>query len=89
MQLRCHPPLASAVGALEVLKMGGAIAGEDQVIVDLARASLEQAAGYVAQFQRVARVVTKNTPIGPSLDLTPSTWQHDGDPPVIPSESYR
>ena len=61
--------LAVALGCVELLQSQGGL--PDQVL-DLLRGasrSLDAAAGHIEQMQRVGRVVVKETPAGPSLDL--------------------
>ena len=61
--------LALPVGALELLKEDPALLPHLRQIVEEAGAGLASAAGHVRQLQHVVRIQTKETPVGPALDL--------------------
>jgi GAF domain-containing protein len=61
--------LALPVGALELLKEDPALLPHLRQIVEEAGAGLASAAGHVRRLQQVIRIQTKNTPVGPALDL--------------------
>jgi DNA-binding response OmpR family regulator len=61
--------LALPVGALELLKEDPALLPHLRQIVEEAGAGLAAAAGHVRQLQQVVRIQTKETPVGPALDL--------------------
>ena len=61
--------LALAVGIVELLQVRLELPPELSEALDDAAAGLAQAEQHVKQFQAIARVETKNTPVGPSLDL--------------------
>jgi CheY-like chemotaxis protein len=61
--------LALPVGALELLREDPALPPHLGEIVDEAGAGLQSAAGHVRRLQQVVRIQTKETPVGPALDL--------------------
>jgi CheY-like chemotaxis protein len=61
--------LALPVGALELLKEDPVLPLHLRQIVDEAGAGLAAAAGHVRRLQQVIRIQTKETPVGPALDL--------------------
>jgi PAS domain S-box-containing protein len=61
--------LALAVGALELIQDRVALPAELQRLVVDASATLDVAVSHIRQFQQVVRVETKQTPVGPALDL--------------------
>jgi len=61
--------LVLAVGALELLETNAAMAAPLRELLQSARASLGTAADHIQQLQRVVRVETRDTPLGPALDL--------------------
>jgi len=61
--------LALPVGALELLKEDPALLPHLRQIVEEAGAGLASAAGHVRRLQQVVRIQTKETPVGPALDL--------------------
>jgi hypothetical protein len=64
--------LAVTVGALDLLRTRGDVPAPVLDLLDQALAGLSAATGHVAQLQQVQRVVTRETPAGPSLDLDKS-----------------
>jgi CheY-like chemotaxis protein len=61
--------LALPVGALELLREDPTLPPHLGQIVDEAGAGLQSAAGHVRRLQQVVRIQTKETPVGPALDL--------------------
>ena len=61
--------LALPVGALELLREDPALVPHLRQIVEEAGVGLASAAGHVRRLQQVVRIQTKDTPIGPALDL--------------------
>ena len=61
--------LALPVGAMELLKEDPALLPHLRQIVEEAGAGLASAAGHVRRLQQVVRIQTKDTPVGPALDL--------------------
>ena len=61
--------LAPAVAQLELLRRRGDLPPQLRPILDDVAAGLDAAVRHVAIFQRVRRVATKETPVGPALDL--------------------
>ena len=61
--------LAVTVGTLDLLRARGDVPPPVLELLDQALAGLSAATGHVEQLQRVQRVVTRQTPAGPSLDL--------------------
>jgi signal transduction histidine kinase len=61
--------LAVAIGLLDLLRDRTELPDNAQDLVTAVMESLESAARHVAQFQDVTRVATRETPVGPSLDL--------------------
>ncbi len=64
--------LVVPVGTLEVLQYQASLPPDLRDLVNSAVAALVNATQHIQQFQRVVRVETRNTPIGPSLDLARS-----------------
>jgi hypothetical protein len=69
--------LQMPVSTLELLDRELEISPDLRVFLDRAKADLLAATQHVTQLQRVVRVETKDTPIGPTLDLERSTKQDD------------
>jgi CheY-like chemotaxis protein len=61
--------LALPVGALELLKEDPGLLPHLRQIVEEAGDGLASAAGHVRRLQQVVRIQTKETPVGPALDL--------------------
>ena len=61
--------LALPVGALELLKEDPTLPLHLSQLVEEAGAGLASAAGHVRRLQQVVRIQTKETPVGPALDL--------------------
>lgn len=61
--------LAVTVGMLDLLRARGEVSVQALEMLDQALAGLSAATSHVDQLQRVQRVVTRETPAGPSLDL--------------------
>jgi CheY-like chemotaxis protein len=61
--------LALPVGALELLREDPTLPPHLGQIVDEAGAGLQSAASHVRRLQQVVRIQTKETPVGPALDL--------------------
>ncbi len=61
--------LATPVGAIDLLREQATIPAHLRVLIDEAAASLADAQQRILQFQRVVRIETKETVVGPSLDL--------------------
>jgi PAS domain S-box-containing protein len=71
--------LTVVAGALELVQLQGHLSSELRALVESANGQLDDAARHLAQLQQVVRVTTKNTPVGPSLDLDRSVQP---EPPV-------
>ncbi|MFN8636788.1 MAG: response regulator [Chloroflexota bacterium] len=65
--------LALPVGALELLREDPGLLPHLRQIVEEAGAGLAAAAGHVRRLQQVVRIQTKETPVGPALDLERSS----------------
>jgi CheY-like chemotaxis protein len=61
--------MALPVGALELLREDPDLVPHLRQIVEEAGAGLASAAGHVRRLQQVVRIQTKDTPVGPALDL--------------------
>jgi len=61
--------LALPVGAMELLREDPALLPHLRQIVEEASLGLASAAGHVRRLQQVVRIHTKETPVGPALDL--------------------
>jgi GAF domain-containing protein len=61
--------LALPVGALELLREDPDLVPHLRQIVEDAGTGLASAAGHVRRLQQVVRIQTKDTPVGPALDL--------------------
>lgn len=61
--------LALPVGAMELLREDPALLPHLRQIVEEASAGLASAAGHVRRLQQIVRIQTKETPVGPALDL--------------------
>jgi CheY-like chemotaxis protein len=61
--------LALPVGAMELLREDPALLPHLRQIVEEASLGLASAASHVRQLQQVVRIHTKDTPVGPALDL--------------------
>ena len=70
--------LALPVGALELLKEDPDLVPHLRQIVEEAGAGLASAAGHVRRLQQVIRIQTKETPVGPALDLERSAERSVG-----------
>jgi GAF domain-containing protein len=70
--------LALPVGALELLREDPTLPPHLCQIVDEAGAGLQSAAGHVRRLQQVVRIQTKETPVGPALDLERSAERSEG-----------
>ena len=70
--------LALPVGALELLKEDPSLPPHLGQIVEEAGAGLASAAGHVRRLQQVVRIQTKETPVGPALDLERSAERNVG-----------
>jgi hypothetical protein len=68
--------LVVPVGLVELLQGYPGLPQDVRELVDLAAADLAMAEQYIEQFQQVVRVETKQTPVGPALDLARSTTPH-------------
>jgi hypothetical protein len=64
--------LAVTVGTLDLLRTRCDVPPQVRDLLDQALAGLSAASSHVEQLQRVQRVVTRETPAGPSLDLDKS-----------------
>ena len=64
--------IQAPVGAIELLQQEPVVPEHLRELIDVAAESLRNAAAHLQQLQRVVRVATKETPLGPSLDLTRS-----------------
>ena len=65
--------LALPVGAMELLREDPALLPHLRQIVEEASIGLASAAGHVRRLQQVVRIQTKETPVGPALDLERSS----------------
>ena len=65
--------LALAVGAIELLRMQTDLSPNTMVLLHQAEAGLNAADHHLRSLQKVVRVRTKETPVGPALDLARST----------------
>ncbi|MCC7372861.1 MAG: response regulator [Chloroflexi bacterium] len=71
--------LALPVGALELIREDPSLEPHLRQIVDDASMGLASAAGHVRRLQQVVRIETKQTPVGPALDLERSAQtNHQG-----------
>jgi PAS domain S-box-containing protein len=61
--------LAVGVAALDLLQQRGRLPADLHELVGDAAAALEHAAHHVEKLQRVVRIETRDTPVGPALDL--------------------
>ena len=61
--------LALPVGAMELLREDPTLLPHLRQIVEEASSGLASAAGHVRRLQQVVRIHTKETPVGPALDL--------------------
>jgi hypothetical protein len=61
--------LAVTVGTLDLLRERGDVSPQVLALLEQAQAGLSAATVHVEQLQRVRRVVTRETPTGPALDL--------------------
>jgi len=68
--------LVVPVGLVELLQGYPGLPQDVRELVDLAATDLAAAEQYIEQFQQVARVETKQTPVGLALDLARSTTMH-------------
>ena len=67
--------LAIAVGSIELLREQSTLPPGLHQMVDDASMGLERAAEHLRRLQHVSRVTTRQTPLGPSLDLDRSTGE--------------
>ena len=65
--------LALAVGAIELLRLQADLMPNALMLLRQAEAGLNAADHHLRSLQKVVRVRTKNTPVGPALDLARST----------------
>ena len=70
---RLNNDLALAVGTIDMLREEPTLGEELHELVREAAAGLERVADQLAQLQRLARFETRETPVGPALDLERST----------------
>jgi hypothetical protein len=61
--------LTVAIGTLDLLRYRGDVPPHLQATLDKVLAGLSAATRHVEQLQHVKRVATRETPVGPSLDL--------------------
>jgi PAS domain S-box-containing protein len=66
---RLNNDLALAVGTIDLLRTESTLSGEIRELVGEAAAGLERVAEQLAQLQKLARFQTRETPVGPALDL--------------------
>ena len=76
---RLNNDLALAVGTIDLLCDESSLSDELHQLVEKAAEGLERVAEHLRQLQRLVRFQTRETPIGPSLDLDRSTGP-DGPP---------
>ena len=77
--------LAMAVGWIDLLREHPDLPAELREVVDDAAVGLERAAEHLKRLQQVSRVATRQTPLGPALDLAQSAARPDEDLPVTAS----
>ncbi len=77
---RLNNELQTPIAVLELLQAGAVTPREQPELVSHAIASLVAAGESITQFQRVVRVATRETPVGPALDLERSL---EGDKPSV------
>jgi len=65
--------LSLAVGAIELLRMQSDLAPSALILMRQVEAGLNAADRHLRSLQKVVRVRTKETPVGPALDLARST----------------
>jgi DNA-binding response OmpR family regulator len=65
--------LALAVGAIELIRLQGGMTPNVLVLLRQVEAGLSAAERHLKSLQKVVRVRTKETPVGPALDLARST----------------
>jgi len=70
---RLNNDLALAVGTIDMLRNETSLSDELRQLVEEAAHGLERVAEHLRQLQRLVRFQTRETPIGPSLDLERST----------------
>jgi hypothetical protein len=74
--------LAMAVGWIDFLREHPDLPADLREVVDDAAVGLERAAEHLKRLQQVNRVATRQTPLGPALDLAQSAARPDEDRPV-------
>jgi hypothetical protein len=74
--------LAMTVGWIDFLCEHPDLPAELREVVDDAAVGLERAAEHLKRLQQVNRVATRQTPLGPALDLAQSAARPDEDLPV-------
>ena len=70
---RLNNDLALSVGILELLRQQPDLPPGVREMLDQMAESLDVAVEHIAKFRDVVRVETKDTPVGPALDLDRST----------------
>jgi signal transduction histidine kinase len=65
--------LAIVVGNVEMLGLRPGLSADEQSIIGDAEGGLQRVALHLRQLQQVSRVKTRETPVGPALDLEGST----------------
>jgi hypothetical protein len=73
--------LAMAVGWIDLLREHPDLPPDLREVVDDAAVGLERAADHLKRLQQVNRVATRETPMGPALDLAQSAARPDDGPP--------
>jgi hypothetical protein len=76
--------LAISLGAVEILRAQPNLPPDLWALVGDASCGLERAIEHVRQIQRVSHVATKQTPLGPALDLVASSQRLPWDPSASP-----
>lgn len=66
---RLNNDLALAVGGVELLRAEPLLGGQQREFADMAASGLAAATEHIRQFQRVSRLETEDTPVGPILNL--------------------
>jgi len=70
---RLNNDLVLAVGTIDLLRNESSLSEDLHEFVEEAAEGLERVAEHLRQLQRLVRFQTRETPIGPSLDLDRST----------------
>ena len=76
--------LAISLGSVELLRVNAQLPPELRVLVADVSTGLERATDHLRQLQQVSRVTTKETPLGPALDLERSSSQESVGPALTP-----